>query len=86
MSADAPARYARAVTALAAAASTREETYSPAVKSLLEELPAELKLPFVARTNTSERRPEGGADGLDAARALEDSFSAEELGLRGPRA
>jgi hypothetical protein len=60
MSADAVARYAKAVAALVGAPSTREETYYPAIKTLIEELLGEQRLPFVVRTGTSEQRPAGG--------------------------
>lgn len=67
MRVDPVTRYATAVVALVNAPSTREETYYPAIKTLLEELLAELRLPFVVRTSTSERRPGGGTDLPDLA-------------------
>jgi hypothetical protein len=60
-------RYADEVRQLSAAVSTREETYYPAIKSLLEHLLAEQGLPFAVRTNTSEKRAGGGADVPDLA-------------------
>lgn len=61
------ARYAHEVAVLVDADTTREETYYPAIRSLLLALLEDLGLPFDVRTNTSERRSGGGTDVPDLA-------------------
>lgn len=61
------ARYAQEVAVLVASETTREETYYPAIRSLLIALLEAQKLPFEVRTTTSERRVGGGTDVPDLA-------------------
>ncbi|WP_094552141.1 type ISP restriction/modification enzyme [Rubricoccus marinus] len=58
--------YADDVAPLAAADTTREETYYPALRTLVQRLLGHLGLPADVRTNTSERR-KGGRDVPDLA-------------------
>lgn len=60
-------RYAREVLRLRGAESTREETFYPAIRSLITELLQAQALPFDVRTSTSERRIGGGTDLPDLA-------------------
>lgn len=59
--------YADEVRRLLGAASTTEETYYPAIKSLLSRALEFLKLPFEARTSTAEVRAQRGLDLSDFA-------------------
>ena len=59
--------YAEDVAPLAAADTTREETYYPAIRTLVQRLLGDLGLPADVRTNTSERRTSGGRDLPDLA-------------------
>ena len=52
---------------MARAASTAEESYYPAIRTLLQDLLQRLKLPFEARVATRETRHTGGADRPDLA-------------------
>lgn len=61
------ARYADEVAVLSGADTTREETYYPAIRSLLLSALDVLGLPFEVRTTTSERRAGGGVDSPDLA-------------------
>ncbi len=61
------ARYAEEVAVLSDAETTREETYYPAIRSLLLSVLDNLGLPFEVRTTTSERRAGGGVDSPDLA-------------------
>ncbi len=61
------ARYADEVAVLSEADTTREETYYPAIRSLLLSVLDALGLPFDVRTTTSERRVGGGIDSPDLA-------------------
>jgi hypothetical protein len=64
---DALSRYCAEVSKLELADTTREETYYPAIKTLFTEFLNSQKLPFEARTSTSERRAGGGIDLPDLA-------------------
>jgi hypothetical protein len=59
--------YARDVCALAAAGSTTEATYYPAVRSLIASALAVEELPFDVRINTSEQKSGGGINLPDVA-------------------
>jgi Type ISP C-terminal specificity domain/N-6 DNA Methylase len=60
-------KYALEVAELIGSPSTREETYYPAVRSLLIALLEGQSLPFQVRSNTSEKRAGGGTDLPDVA-------------------
>jgi hypothetical protein len=59
--------YADDVSRLVQSATSREETYYPALRSLLAAVLSELKLSLDVRTSTSEQRGSGGADLPDMA-------------------
>ena len=66
--AEAGERFTKEVCKLAAAASTTEETYYPALRDLCASLLEERRLPFQVRVSTSEHRPTiGGTDRPDLA-------------------